>query len=214
MQLRGCDVQVIYAVMGTVVRRVLRVGKPAKVPLRQIVQDLDEDGVYDRYLHTKVMTINGVNRGDRSAWVTLTGSANWSPKVLHSDDVVLRLSGRSTVRRYNIWIHRLFEDPPLDSARPKQKSSKRAIDEKSPTKQRRGQSTSRSDSRLDLPSYGPPVGTGAVEATTRALDCYAAPASSSRPQLGKAGPSPALTRNRRPARAIEGASRSTRCATS
>ncbi len=125
MQVRGCDVQVIYAVMGTVVRRVLRLGRPGKVSLRQIVQDLDGDGASDRYLHTKVMTINGVHRGDPAAWVTLTGSANWTPKALVSDDVTLMLFGRSTVRRYNTWIQRLFKEPPADPGRKARKRARR-----------------------------------------------------------------------------------------
>ncbi len=114
MQVNGCDVRVVYAVMGTVVRRVLRLGRPGKVPVRQIVQDLNGDGIYDRYLHMKVMTINGVYRGDKAAWITLTGSANWSPAVLSSDETVLRVEGRSVLRRYNSVINRLFDRPPPD----------------------------------------------------------------------------------------------------
>ncbi|WP_372727128.1 phosphatidylserine/phosphatidylglycerophosphate/cardiolipin synthase family protein [Nocardioides sp.] len=112
MQNRGCDVKIIYAVMGNEVLRILRKEGRRPVPMRQIVQDFNGDGVYDRYLHTKVMTINGRHRGDRAAWVTINGSANWSPAALASDEAVMKIQGRKLVGRYNTWMDRWFRNPP------------------------------------------------------------------------------------------------------
>lgn len=108
----GCDIRIVYAVMGNEVLRVLRRGGQSPVPLRQIVQDFDRDGIYDRYLHMKVMTIKGhYGRGRRTS-VTFNGSANWSPAALASDEAVLRIKGAGTVRRYNARIDHLFRNPP------------------------------------------------------------------------------------------------------
>ena len=67
LQNNGCDIQIIYAVVGNEVLRMLRHEGRRPVPMRQIVQDFNGDGVYDRYLHTKVITIKGRYRGDRRA---------------------------------------------------------------------------------------------------------------------------------------------------
>jgi len=64
----GCDVAVVYAVAGNEVLNILRNGGAQPVPLRQITQDFNHDGVYDRYLHMKVLTIRGVYAGNRRAY--------------------------------------------------------------------------------------------------------------------------------------------------
>ena len=112
MQNRGCHIRIVYAVMGNEVLRILRNGGTRPVPMRQIVQDFDGDGVYDRYLHMKVLTVRGHYGGSRRAWVTVNGSANWSPAVLASDEAVLRLNRPGVLRHYSSWIDFLFENPP------------------------------------------------------------------------------------------------------
>ncbi|MGZ4447699.1 MAG: phospholipase D-like domain-containing protein [Nocardioides sp.] len=112
MQNNGCRVHIVYAVMGNEVLRILRHEGPQPVPMRQIVQDYDADGVYDKYLHMKVMTIQGHYRQATDATVTINGSANWSPAVLASDEAVLRLGRASVMKRYNGWISYLFHHPP------------------------------------------------------------------------------------------------------
>lgn len=112
LQEQGCNIRIIYAVMGNEVSRILRYRGARPVPRRHIVQDFNADGVYDRYLHTKVMTIKGGYGDDRRAFVTLNGSANWSPAVLASDEAVIRVEGRHILQRYNTWIEGLFAHPP------------------------------------------------------------------------------------------------------
>jgi len=112
MQNNGCRIRIVYAVMGNEVLRILRHGGDHPVPMRQIIQDFNADGVYDKYLHMKVMTIQGHYRKDHAATITLNGSANWSPAVLASDEAVLRLSRPVTLNRYNGWINYLFHNPP------------------------------------------------------------------------------------------------------
>lgn len=115
LQNAGCDIKVIYGVAGREVLRILRRGGPKPVPLRQIAQDWNEDGVYDRYLHSKVLTIRGRYGSNSRANVTVNGSANWSPAALASDEVVYTLTKRWVVTRYNDWVNRLFANPPRTS---------------------------------------------------------------------------------------------------
>lgn len=112
MQNTGCDVKIVYAVMGNEVLRILRREGRRPVRLQQVVQDFDDDGVYDRYLHMKVLTIKGHYRGSRRATVVVNGSANWSPAVLNSDEAVLRIRRAPVLRDYNRWIERLYRNPP------------------------------------------------------------------------------------------------------
>lgn len=100
----GCQVQIIYAVMGNEVLRLMRNGRRGPIPFRQLVQDPDGDGVYDRYLHTKVLTIRGRYAGQRGAFVTVNGSLNWTPVALASDEAVMRLRGKRVLEGYNRWI--------------------------------------------------------------------------------------------------------------
>ena len=68
---------------------------PGPVPLRQIVGDLDEDGIYDRYIHSKVMAVSGwYRRTERPvAW---QGSENWSGLA---NSATSRASGSTGRRR-------------------------------------------------------------------------------------------------------------------
>ncbi len=112
LQNQGCHVRIVYAVMGNEVLRILRREGPSPVPLQQIVQDFNDDGVYDRYLHMKVLTIRGVYERNPNSWVTINGSANWSPTSLGSDEAVMRLNRPQALGRYNGWIDYLFHHPP------------------------------------------------------------------------------------------------------
>ncbi len=91
MWVRGCNIKIVYAVFGNEVLNILRHTSRGPVPIRQIAQDFDKDGVYDRYLHMKTMAISGVWNGRTNANVTWNGSANWTGVALASDEIVMRI---------------------------------------------------------------------------------------------------------------------------
>lgn len=103
----GCKVRVIGSLMS---KEVVRILLRAKIPVkaadwqwgpRPSTSDADET-VYGPscYSHLKYVTVNGTyhGRGDRLVW---TGSENWSPPGLSSDEVTLELHGAQTVKAYN-----------------------------------------------------------------------------------------------------------------
>jgi phosphatidylserine/phosphatidylglycerophosphate/cardiolipin synthase-like enzyme len=112
MHNRGCDVKIVYAVFGNEILSIFRNKGPRPMPFRQIAQDFDLDGVYDRYLHMKDMTISGNYGGNTQARVTINGTANWTSVALASDEVVAKIYGGKLMRQYNRWIDFLFAHPP------------------------------------------------------------------------------------------------------
>jgi hypothetical protein len=110
---RGCNLRIIYAVMGNQVLDILR-NKSGRgpVPIMQIAQDWNLDGLYDRYLHMKVLTVAGVYGKNTAANVTWNGSANWTSLALKSDEVGMRIFLPQVRKKYNKWIDYLFFNPP------------------------------------------------------------------------------------------------------
>lgn len=110
---RGCDMRIIYGVIGNRVKSLLR-SRSGRGPIEveQIAQDWDADGVYDRYLHMKVMTVSGVYGGDSSAEVAWNGSSNWTPLSLRSDEAGMRIESARVRRQYADWIDHLYFNPP------------------------------------------------------------------------------------------------------
>jgi phosphatidylserine/phosphatidylglycerophosphate/cardiolipin synthase-like enzyme len=110
---RGCNIRVIYAMMGTKIYHYLR--SPSgrgPVPLAHIVQDWNMDGIYDRYLHMKSMAVSGVYGSNPSAHFTWNGSSNWTSKSLRSDEELMKINGIRVRRQYARWIDHLFLNPP------------------------------------------------------------------------------------------------------
>ena len=101
----GCNVKVLYGLMGSRVKGILRAGR---VPIHQQAVDHDGDWIYDRYLHQKVMTVNGVYGSDTSATLAFNGSANMQGYTLRSDEILGRISAPTTVRFYQRWIDGRF----------------------------------------------------------------------------------------------------------
>lgn len=112
MHNRGCDIKIIYAVFGNEILSVFRNKGPAPMPFRQIAQDFNLDGVYDRYLHLKDMTISGNYDGKTDSKVTFNGTANWTSVGLASDEIVGKIEGGKLLRQYNNWIDWLYAHPP------------------------------------------------------------------------------------------------------
>lgn len=113
----GCNIRIVYGVMGNQVLKVLRskAGR-GRVPIRQIAQDWEHDGVYDRYLHTKYVAISGVYGNDTSARVSINGSMNWTAKSLVSDETVGVVFNGKVRKKYAERVNRLFNRGPHYSA--------------------------------------------------------------------------------------------------
>jgi len=109
MKKRGCNIRLVYAMFG---RQVLKVLRAAHVPLTHLAYDADCNGIYDKYVHMKSMTISGVYNGNTHARVTWNGSANWTPVSLASDEVVGVLDKGDVTREYSNWIDYLFTHVP------------------------------------------------------------------------------------------------------
>jgi len=122
---RGCDIKMVYAVFGNEVLSILRNTTRGPVPIRQIAQDFDEDGVYDRYLHMKTLAVSGVYDGNTSANVVWNGSANYTGVALASDEVVMRIFDPKVRATYSQWFDYLFANPPKFSNNPGQPESVR-----------------------------------------------------------------------------------------
>jgi PLD-like domain len=109
----GCDVRIGYTVMGVSVGRMLR--RPGQrgrgVPMRHPVQDLNGDGMFDRYFHLKSMSIRGNVGGDRSNWVVLNGSSNWSRRGYVSDENLGVHWREGLTRRYEKHLNYWFNWP-------------------------------------------------------------------------------------------------------
>lgn len=106
---RGCDVRIVTTLLGRGVNRTLRRSSGrGPVPIHRLYQDRDADGVPERYLHMKSVSIQGVYGSDKSANVVLTGSPNWSARAARSDEVWVKVfEAKVLANRYASWIDRL-----------------------------------------------------------------------------------------------------------
>lgn len=110
MKQRGCNIRIVYAMFG---QKALKVLRAAKVPLTHLAYDADCNGIYDKYVHMKSMTISGVYGKNTHARYTWNGSANWTPVSLASDEVVGILQKGDATAQYSNWIDYLFTHVPV-----------------------------------------------------------------------------------------------------
>ncbi len=108
----GCNIRIVYALMGGQVKGILQNTSRGPVPKRQIVSDFDDDGIYDRYLHSKSMAVSGWYRDDRSSRVAWQGSENWSGLAKISDEQGFQIRRGGAEGVYARWIDYLFNNPP------------------------------------------------------------------------------------------------------
>ena len=102
MWARGCNIKVLYGLMGFPVKQKLgAVTSRGRIPLRSLGYDYNEDGDVDRYTHQKYLTVRGQWGGRTKARVTFTGSSNWSDKGTGGDEVVFNIHGPGVLARYN-----------------------------------------------------------------------------------------------------------------
>lgn len=109
MERRGCDIRLVYSLLGGNIRTILKNGH---VPTLQYSYDRNRDGMYDIYLHMKDMAISGVFRGKTDARVVINGTANWTPVALQSDEVVAEINSPSITASYINWIDYLWHHRP------------------------------------------------------------------------------------------------------
>ncbi len=118
----GCDIKIGYTVVGIDIGRMLRAPGPrGPVPLRHLVQDVNDDGEFDNYFHLKAMTVVGRLGKDASAHAVLNGSANWSGLSAVSDENVgVYRSTRDTMRyqeHIDFWYNRFAAQARADQER-------------------------------------------------------------------------------------------------
>ena len=110
---QGCDVRIAYTVMGVNIHRFL--GQPTArgpVPKKHLVQDFNGDGEFDNYFHLKALTINGVYGDNRTGYVVLNGSSNWSGLAAVCDENFGILTRRSPTMKYQHFIDYWYENFP------------------------------------------------------------------------------------------------------
>jgi len=107
----GCSVIVLYTRMSKKPRNLM-----SNIPMRHIVQDNDGDGLFDRYLHMKVLTIRGHIGSDRGDTLVMNGSSNWSDFSMHNDETVGYFYAAKDWSKYSHWINYVFRHPPVSTA--------------------------------------------------------------------------------------------------
>jgi hypothetical protein len=102
----GCDIRVGYTIVSRDIGQMLR--RPGQrgrgVPMRHLVQDTNGDGMFDNYFHLKAMTMVGHVGGDRSNWVVLNGSSNWSDRGYRADENLGVHRRKRLVQRYEEYL--------------------------------------------------------------------------------------------------------------
>jgi hypothetical protein len=109
----GCSIRLAYTVLGPTIRHILKADTGrGPLPMSQIVQDFDDDGSFDRYLHMKVMTISGVYGNNTSRHLIYNGTQNWTQVSFDSDEAGFTIFRAPLERTYAAWINKVFENPP------------------------------------------------------------------------------------------------------
>ncbi len=97
----GCDIMMIYSVSSRPVMSILRNGSGrGPIPVRQSVITNGKREIV-KYNHSKWMTITGNYGGNRGAFVTMSGSANWSLFAFSGDEQVQTIQSRPQALRHN-----------------------------------------------------------------------------------------------------------------
>ena len=109
---RGCDIKIVYAVFGNEVMSVFRNKGPRPMPFRQIAQDFSRDGVYDRYLHMKDMTISGHYDGAPTPRSSSTAPPTGRRSVWRPTRSSRRSTAAGCCASTTSWIDWLYAHPP------------------------------------------------------------------------------------------------------
>ena len=96
----GCDLKMIYSVSSRPVIQILRNGSGrGPIPLRQSVI-INSHREIVKYNHSKWMTITGHYGGNTAAYVTMSGSANWSLFAFSGDEQVQTITSQTQALRH------------------------------------------------------------------------------------------------------------------
>lgn len=96
----GCDVKVIYGLMGWHVKKTLgATTSRGRIPLRSAGFDYDGDGSVNRYTHQKYFLIRGMYAGSPTS-ITYTGSANWTTRGTSGDEIIFSIRSRDIHSQY------------------------------------------------------------------------------------------------------------------
>lgn len=99
---QGCRISIIYGAPGTTLAQTLRnAAAHQEVSLYDSRWDFDGDGYNEIRTHCKFVTVRGNYRGDKSAHVVMTGSANWVRGSLSlADENTININLDSAYRQY------------------------------------------------------------------------------------------------------------------
>jgi hypothetical protein len=100
MYANGCHVRILYSFMTKPIFTKLTSGTGSRMVARRTLFSLDGDKYADVYSHFKMIAASGVIGSDHSAWAVWTGSNNFSSAGIRFDEVMLRISQRSTFAAY------------------------------------------------------------------------------------------------------------------
>lgn len=114
----GCDVRIIYAIMGNRNKAILYSPKGrGRIPMRQTIQ-VDEDHRPVWYLHQKYVAISGKVGANPNAWDVYQGSFNFSDLGMRSDENMQKISGWSYWYPYNNDFNAVWKQPQTRAPNP------------------------------------------------------------------------------------------------
>ncbi|MCW2783676.1 MAG: hypothetical protein JWP74_193 [Marmoricola sp.] len=108
---KGCDVAIIYSIMGNKAKNVLySPSGRGRVPMRQtILVDVDHQPIW--YLHQKYVAIGGKIGTNPDAFATYQGSFNFSDLGMHSDENFQKLNGYKIYAPYVTDFNQVWSQP-------------------------------------------------------------------------------------------------------
>jgi phosphatidylserine/phosphatidylglycerophosphate/cardiolipin synthase-like enzyme len=97
---RGCYVRILYSFMGHGTFALLTHNTGSRMIARRVLFPGPRGNVAAKYSHMKMFAVSGKVGSDPSAWVTWTGSNNWSDRSIKGDEVTIRIPSHSVYRAY------------------------------------------------------------------------------------------------------------------